>query len=243
MVGSTAATMVSSPTRTSSRISEPSCSTTSTLELNVRPGGIGGRRHVQVLRPDAERHLPAELRAQAIGELARHLDLHAAVLGDQAAVAVRHRHVGEIHGRRADEAGDELVGRLVVELERLAHLLHQAVLHHHDAVAERHGLDLVVGDVDRGGAEPQVQLLELDPHLHAQLGVEVGQRLVEQEHARVAHDGAAERHALALAAGELARLALEQLADAEDVGRLLDALADLGLRSNLRIFRPNAMLS
>ena len=44
----------------------------------------------------------------------------------------------------------------------------------------------------------------------------------------MAHDGAAERHALALAAGELARLALEEFADAEDVGRLLDALADLG---------------
>jgi hypothetical protein len=37
--GSTAATMVSSPTRTSSRISEPSFSTTSTLELNVSPSG------------------------------------------------------------------------------------------------------------------------------------------------------------------------------------------------------------
>ena len=45
----------------------------------------------------------------------------------------------------------------------------------------------------------------------------------------MAHDGAAQRDALALAAGELARLALEQLADAEDLGRLLDALLDLGL--------------
>ena len=74
-----------------------------------------------------------------------------------------------------------------------------------------------------------MQLLELDAHLHAQLGVEVRQRLVEQEHARMAHDGAAERDALALAAGQLARLALEQFADAEDVGRFLDALGDLGL--------------
>ena len=74
-----------------------------------------------------------------------------------------------------------------------------------------------------------MQLLELDAHLHAQLGVEVRQRLVEQEHVRVAHDGAAQRHALALAAGELARLALQQFADAEDVGRLLHALVDLGL--------------
>jgi hypothetical protein len=50
-----------------------------------------------------------------------------------------------------------------------------------------------------------VQLLDLGAHLHAQLGVEVGQRLVEQEDLGVAHDGAAHRHALALAARELAR--------------------------------------
>ena len=88
-----------------------------------------------------------------------------------------------------------------------------------------------------------MQLLELDAHLHAQLGVEVGQRLVEQEDLGVAHDGAAQRHALALAAGELARLALEQFADAEDLGRLLHALVDLGAGRICRIFRPNAMLS
>ena len=35
----------------------------------------------------------------------------------------------------------------------------------------------------------------------------------------MAHDGAADRDALALAAGELARLALEQRLDAEDLGR------------------------
>ena len=75
-----------------------------------------------------------------------------------------------------------------------------------------HRLDLVVGDVDDGGAEVLVQLLDLGAHVDAQLGVEVRQRLVEQEHIRIAHDRAAHRDALALAAGELARLAVEQLA-------------------------------
>ena len=72
-----------------------------------------------------------------------------------------------------------------------------------------------------------MQPLELDAHLHAQLGVEVGERLVEQEHPRVAHDRAAERDALALPAGELARPAREQRLDAEDLGRLAHALLDL----------------
>jgi hypothetical protein len=84
-----------------------------------------------------------------------------------------------------------------------ADLLDDAVVHDHDLVGHGHGLDLVVRDVDRGGLQALVQLLDLGAHLHAQLGVEVGQRLVEQEHLRVAHDGAAHGHALALAAGEL----------------------------------------
>jgi hypothetical protein len=85
--------------------------------------------------------------------------------------------------------------------------------------------------------------LDLGAHLHAQLGVEVGQRLVEQEHLRVAHDGAAHGDALALAAGELARLAVEQRREAEDLGGLGDARVDLGLRRFARIFSAKAMLS
>ena len=41
------------------------------------------------------------------------------------------------------------------------------------------------------------------------------------------HDGAAHGDALALATRELARLALEQLLDAEYLGGVLDALLDL----------------
>ena len=50
---------------------------------------------------------------------------------------------------RADEAGDEQVGRLVVELLGVSDLLEHAAAHHRDAVPERHRLDLVVRDVDR----------------------------------------------------------------------------------------------
>jgi hypothetical protein len=54
-----------------------------------------------------------------------------------------------------------------------------------------------------------VQLRDLGAHLHAQLGVEVRQRLVHQEHLRLAHDRAAHRDALALAAGELRAACVE----------------------------------
>ena len=57
----------------------------------------------------------------------------------------------------------------------------------------------VVREVDRGGAQGLMHLLDFGAHLHAQLGIEVGQRLVEQEDLRIAHDGAAHVDPLALA--------------------------------------------
>jgi hypothetical protein len=75
-----------------------------------------------------------------------------------------------------------------------------------------------------------VQLGDLRARLDAQLGVEVRERLVHQEHRRVAHDRAAERDALALAATQRLGLAVKQVADREHVGGFLHALVDLGLR-------------
>ena len=98
-------------------------------------------------------------------------------------------------------------------------------LHHDDLVGHGHRLDLVVRDVDRRRLQSLVQFLDLGAHLHAQLGVEVGQRLVEQEHLRIAHNRAAHRDALALSARKLARIAVEVGIEVEDVGGLLDALA------------------
>ena len=63
--------------------------------------------------------------------------------------------------------------------------------------------------------------------LDAQLGVEVGERLVHEEDGGLAHDGSPEGDALALAAGELARLPVEVASEVEDRGRFLDARFDL----------------
>ena len=75
-----------------------------------------------------------------------------------------------------------------------------------------------------------MQALDLDPQLVPELGVEVGQRLVEQEHRRVAHQRPADRDALALAAGELVRAAVEQRLDLQQRRRLGHLARDLGLR-------------
>ena len=77
--------------------------------------------------------------------------------------------------------------------------------------------------------EPLVEPRDLGARLNAQLGVEVGQRLVHQEHRGLADDRAAERDALALAAGKLLGLAVEQVRQLDRRRRLADALVDLSL--------------
>jgi hypothetical protein len=117
----------------------------------------------------------------------------------------------QVHRRRAHETGDEGGGGFRIHLLGRAELFHAARVHHDHALRQRHGFHLVVGDEQRGDAQFPVQLLDLQPGLGAQLGVQVGQGLVEQEHLRLANDGAAHGHALALATGQLLGLAIEQV--------------------------------
>ena len=117
-----------------------------------------------------------------------------------AAVRPLERSGEEVHARRPYEARNEEVVGVVVEFQRPAGLLDLAVAQHDDLVGQGHRLDLVVGDVDHRRAELLVKPCDLDAHGNAQFRVEVGQRLVEQEHIGLAHDGAADRDALALAA-------------------------------------------
>ncbi len=95
-----------------------------------------------------------------------------------------------------------------------------------DPVPQRHRLHLIVRDVEHVGAEPGEQLRQLDAHASAELRVEVGEWLVEQEERSAPDDGATDRDALALAARKCARLPGEKLRDAAQLGRLFDACGD-----------------
>ena len=119
--------------------------------------------------------------------------------------------------------------RLLVELHRRAHLLDPALVEDGDPVAHRQRLVLVVGDVDEGDADLALDRLQLDLHLLAQLQVEGAERLVEQQHLGPVDDRPRQRHPLALAAGELARLALGVAGQAHHLQRLVAALGPLGL--------------
>ena len=86
---------------------------------------------------------------------------------------------------RADEGGDEAGARVVVDLERRADLLDPTLVHDDDAVGHRQRFFLVVGDVDGGDAECALQRADFLAERHADLGIERGERFVEEKDLRL----------------------------------------------------------
>ena len=134
-----------------------------------------------------------------------------------------------VDGRRAQELCDEQVVRVVIDGLRFVDLLHDAGLHYDDDVGDAHGLVLVVRDEHRGDARLALDAADLLAGLQAQAGVEVGQRLVQQQHAGHLDQRAGDGDALLLPARQLAGLAVEQLADLHEVCGLPGAAQHLVL--------------
>ncbi len=74
-----------------------------------------------------------------------------------------------------------------------------------------------------------MQLGDFSTHLHAQLGVQVGQRFVHQEDLGFTHDGAAQSNTLALTAGQSLGLTVEQVGDVQNAGGFFHAALDFVL--------------
>jgi hypothetical protein len=84
--------------------------------------------------------------------------------------------------------------------------------HHGDPVGEPERLRLIVGNEHGSDADRPLDGAQLVAHLLAELAVQRGQRLVEQQDPRPVDERARQRHALLHAAGELRRpLALAAL--------------------------------
>ena len=93
----------------------------------------------------------------------------------------------------------------------------------HNFVRQCHGLDLVVCHVNHArGADLPVQAGNFQPGLHAQSGVQVGQRLVKQKHLGLFDNRPPNRHALPLAAGQGLGQAVQQGGELQDLGRMVD---------------------
>ena len=133
-----------------------------------------------------------------------------------------------------------------IDLARRADLLDAALVHHHHPVGHFERFFLVVGDEDRGHVDFGMQRAQPLPQFLAHLGVERAERLVEQQDARLDRQRPCQRNALALAAGQLARIAIGKPVELHQIQQFLDPGADA--RFVLRTARgctrrPNATFS
>ncbi|MBI4190680.1 MAG: hypothetical protein HY525_09100 [Betaproteobacteria bacterium] len=105
--------------------------------------------------------------------------------------------------KRRDSAG----ARTPIQLAWGTDLDDLAVVEHGNAVTDRHGFDLIVGDVHCREAKLPLKRDQLVAQLLAHARVDVRQRLVEQDDAAAADNRPRQRHALLLAAAQLGRMA------------------------------------
>ena len=145
--------------------------------------------------------------------------------------------------RCADEACNEQVDGVIVEVLRCIYLLNETVLHNNDTRTHCHSFGLVMRYVYECCAKSLVELGNLRSHRSTELSVEVGKRFVEKEYLRLTNDSTTERNTLSLTAGKSLRLSVEKMTV---MSRIRAASSTLRLISSLGAFRslrPNAMLS
>ena len=92
-----------------------------------------------------------------------------------------------------------------------------AFVHHADHIANCKRLELVVGDEQGRGASGFQDAAHLVRQALAQVHIEVGKRLVQQQQARLRGQRPRQRHPLLLAAGQFVRVALRQAIQANQL--------------------------
>jgi len=176
----------------------------------VQPFGAGGTDR-DIFRPDGDHHRGAGGGRLLDGERAAR-DLDPPRAGGGAGQEIGH----------ADEIGDEGIGRPAVDLDRRGGLENAPFRHDHDQIGHGHGFALVVGDHDGGDAELLLELFQLDLHRLAELGVERGERLVEQEQPGREGERAGDGDPLALPAREFGDRPVGRAGQAHEAEQALD---------------------
>ena len=144
-----------------------------------------------------------------------------------------HRRLLHVGHRGQQRLGVGVV-RAVVERLAVADLDDLAEIHHRDLGAEVPDDGEVVGDEQEGDAELPLQVLQEVHHLRLDRHVERGHRLVGHQQLRLQGERAGDTDALALAAGELARVAVVVLGvQPDDLEQLLDPVQHLLLGHDL----------
>ena len=88
-----------------------------------------------------------------------------------------------------------------------------------------------MGNVDNGGAQSLMQLGNLNTHLHTQLCIQVGERLIHQEYLGITHNSTAHGNTLSLTAGQSLRFTLKERSQVKNLGSFLHHLVNLILRN------------
>ena len=108
----------------------------------------------------------------------------------------------------ADEVRHEPGRGPVIEGVGVVPLVQLPFVHHADGIADRKGFELVMGHEQRRGLRRLQDGAHFVRQALAQVHVEVGKRLVQQQQARLGRQRSGQRHALLLATGEFMRIAL-----------------------------------
>ena len=102
------------------------------------------------------------------------------------------------------------------DLRRRALFDDAAMLHHSDVVADLRRDAQIVGDEQQRDAEPGLDFVEQFQHLRLHRDIERRDRFVRHQHVGIERERTGDGDALALAAGELVRIARDR------VGRQID---------------------
>src|SRR5437773_1576636 len=130
----------------------------------------------------------------------------------------------------ADEVSDKARLGKSVDLRRHIELFDASLVHHANAVRQGKRFSLVMRHVHKGDADFFLQIDQFDLHLLAKFRVERREGLVEQKHARMRHQRAADGDALPLATGELVRITFVESGEAYVFERGFDLGGNLGGR-------------
>src|SRR5208282_1012948 len=117
----------------------------------------------------------------------------------------------------------------VIDFLGRADLLDPSLVHHDYTVGELERLFLVVGDEDAGYLDLVVEPPEPSAQFLPHLGIERAERLVEQQDFGFDGERARESDALALAAGELRRVAIGKKVELHEFQQFMHAPRDHGL--------------
>ncbi len=111
--------------------------------------------------------------------------------------------IGNLAGEEiglADEVGNEVGFRVIVEIIDGAELFDLTFIHQGDPIGHDERFLLIVGDKNEGDAEFCLQIFQFDLHVLAKLGIEGGEGLVEEQDLGAADESSGESYALALPA-------------------------------------------